>query len=348
MFKIAWNKKSEFIPHIAPHNPITVLVPFRNEQENLEALCQALIQQTLSSKLYEVIFIDDHSTDDSRRIVEETILQLDNFRLISARGEGKKKAIEKGVEKAKFSFIVSIDADCYPGKEWLEIIGSYLSSSNTDLLIGLVSFNFYKRWFKQFQFFEFASLVFSGAGAAALNKPIMCNGANLVFSKELYLKAKTSVNNGFASGDDIFLLQYAKLNGYKIDVLKSRKSVVYTNPLENVTSFFHQRVRWASKSKGYTDKYTLQIAWLVMLSSVIQFLWPISFFLNVEFGLCLSTLILAKFIFDYSLIASGSSFLGYRISIIQAISFFIVYPFYIISVVSYALGGNVNWKGRKV
>ena len=95
----------------------------------------------------------------------------------------------------------------------------------------------------------------------------------LFLAKKLYKNALSKIINEYASGDDIFLLQYAKSIKAKILFLKNKDAIVYTNPVHSLKSFVFQRVRWASKSKGYKDKFTLVVAWIVFLTSTVSALY---------------------------------------------------------------------------
>jgi hypothetical protein len=102
------------------------------------------------------------------------------------------------------------------GRNYLQFFG--ISSR---LIIAPVELKSNLKIFQQLQKLEFASLVASGAGAAAFGKPILCNGANLAFPKKIYSIHVNDLHNELLSGDDMFLLESVKNSKGKIRFLKS-------------------------------------------------------------------------------------------------------------------------------
>ncbi len=337
-----YKKKSE------SYIPLSIIVPFRNEDQNIPNIYKALKEQSLPPHLMEIIFINDHSTDASVKILNNLIAKEKNMTLLHSHDNGKKLALKKAVQQCKYQYFVTIDADCIPGKHWLTNISNFLQQQKSDLLVGSVSFFKKNTWFSKFQFYEFVSLIVSGAGAIIQHKPIMCNGANLTVSKDLYQKAQNTVLNKYASGDDIFLLQYAKKNNYKIDFIKTKESNVYTLSAQSLTEFFHQRIRWASKSKGYKDLFTIFVAIIVFAVCLIEITLPFFLMKNTTISLFIFSGILFKGIIDYKIIQSGSNFLGEKINLFDYLSFTIVYPVYIVSTTLLSFFTKTKWKDRRI
>ena len=123
---------------------VSVIIPFRNEEANLKRLVEALKVQTYP--WFEVLFVNDHSTDDSlnvlRRLVEKDIPF--SFSIISLEGtQGKKAAIAAGIAQATGEIIVTTDADCWFDRNWLLAMTSGFNNSQTQMVTGPVvsSFN---------------------------------------------------------------------------------------------------------------------------------------------------------------------------------------------------------------
>jgi poly-beta-1,6-N-acetyl-D-glucosamine synthase len=327
---------------------LSCVIPFRNEKENLALLIKGLEKQNLTMDQFEVLLIDDQSTDDSRKILLDLIVDLPNFFLFENEGCGKKDAIASGIKQAKYLFIVTTDADCYHPENWLSSISSFLSYNEVDLLIAPVQLSPLKGWFNRFQAVDFMSLVMSGAGACGIGKPIMCNAANLVYKKELYQRASKQMPEKYASGDDIFLLQYAVGEHAKIRFLKCKEAIVSTFPLTKIIEFFNQRVRWAAKSKGYTDMYTLWVAWIVFITNLILVISPLLLFFFPLAGCAVVIGGLLKAIIDFSLLRRGSTFFDVPLSLRKFVVIQFIYPLYIFTTVVYAAAGVSYWKGRRI
>lgn len=327
---------------------LSCVIPFRNEEESLALLIKGLKQQNLTFDHFEVLLIDDQSTDDSKKILLGLIAGLSNFFLLENEGSGKKDAIASGIKQAKHPFVLTTDADCYHPENWLSSISSFLSYNEVDLLIAPVQLSMLKGWFNRFQAVDFMSLVMSGAGACGIGRPIMCNAANLVYKKELYQRARKEMSEKYASGDDIFLLQYAVKENAVVRFLKCKEAIVTTFPLKNISQFFNQRVRWASKSKGYTDMYTLWVAWIVFITNLILVISPLLLFLYPAAAFVALMGGVLKAVFDFRLLRRGSAFFNVPLSLRDFLVIQFIYPLYIFATVVYATVGVSYWKGRRI
>jgi cellulose synthase/poly-beta-1,6-N-acetylglucosamine synthase-like glycosyltransferase len=327
---------------------VSCIIPFRNEENYIKALIEGLKKQKYPPGLFEVILIDDHSTDQSYNITNELIQQLPNFRLLKNNGEGKKQAIYTGVERATNNYIITTDADCSHPSSWIKSITDYLDNNQPDILIGPVCIKKGNSFFSKFQSMDFMSLVMSGAGATGIKKPIMCNGANLIINKDTYLEARQTIENKYASGDDIFLLQYSIKHNKKIHFLKSKEAVVTTHPLKSHKQFLNQRIRWAGKSKGYTDKFTLLVAWLVFLFNTCLLTLPFYMYFIPKQSFELISAVTTSFILNYILIKKGERFFNTHFAFIDYLLIQLIYPISIFITVLFTAFGKVSWKGREV
>ena len=237
---------------------VSVLVAARDEAENIAVLLSDLSQQTHEN--LEIIVIDDHSSDDTVKIVES----FTNVILLQASQEGKKAAIAEAVETAKHSIILTTDADCRLSTTWVEKMTAPFMNEQVELVAGPVAFNEEVNSFEKAQSLEFMSLIASGAGAIGAQQAFMCNGANLAFRKANYAVVDTNK----ASGDDVFLLHHTKKNGSEIVFVKEQEAIVFTSPKEDFKSLIQQRKRWAAKSSDYQDKDAQRISWLVFLCNL--------------------------------------------------------------------------------
>lgn len=248
---------------------ISILLPFCNEQNSIANTIESVLNQKTEIE-FEIVAIDDFSTDDSRKAVEKFAARYQQLRIVSSSKKGKKNALLSGLAVAKYNTIITIDADCIYPLGWLTTMADLFLSKKCDLLAAPVKIDLLQTWFDKFQFVDFASLVGSGIGAAKVGYPIFCNGANLMFSKESFLKLKNPYNLDYESGDDVFLLHAIKQ--------QKKSQIVFTaNPLTIATTqskptikdFLKQRVRWAGKTSGYTDIDALVVAAVVALTALI-------------------------------------------------------------------------------
>jgi poly-beta-1,6-N-acetyl-D-glucosamine synthase len=331
-FCIGWNKIPSFQAQetILPEIFISVVVACKNEQDNILKLISSLSEQTYRN--FELILVNDHSTDLTRSIIETAQSTNATIQLFDAVKHGKKKALKEGIFKSKGELIVTTDADCIHHKQWLETIISFQKTFPSDLLICPVGFLKKKTLFANLQKLEFSSLVASGAGACGAGMPILCNGANLVFTKNIWIKSQKDLHEEELSGDDMFLLESVKRQGGMIRFLKSESAFAFTDSVDSLNSFFKQRKRWASKASSYTD-------WQIIFTACIIF--SVNFLLLFFLGLVSCNLISCKFFFILfiSKYLIDLFFLNYfkgffQINKVFLYSFLlsIIYPFYIVIV----------------
>jgi poly-beta-1,6-N-acetyl-D-glucosamine synthase len=239
---------------------VSVLIPFRNESQNILKGLASIENQNYPKDKYEVIYINDSSTDDSLKKICEAkksfnvnVVSLPENFLPNAH---KKRAVRFGIEKCKGEIIVTTDADCIHKKEWLEtLLGSY--DKETGFISGPVEFAAGESIFEKIQRIEFAGLILSGAGLIGINKPAICNAANASYRKETFYSVKGFDDNlNISSGDDEILMQKIWKEGeYKVKFCMNRKAVVTSSSNKTFNDFYHQRKRWASKSLFYKNKF---------------------------------------------------------------------------------------------
>lgn len=326
---------------------ISVVIALRNEEENLPELLSSLMLQDYPNNKLEVILINDHSRDSSVSIINQTIYNRKNYKLINLPEEirGKKAAISLGYEKANGELIAITDADCIIQPDWISTLNSfYQNRGNPDVINGLVDMTPANGIMQKSFRLDFLSLLVSSVGAAFLNHPIFNNAANLSIKKNLAINL--NLQNKLASGDDVFLLHEFKKQKKRIEVLKNNKHLIKTSPPQSLSEFFWQRMRWASKASSYTDRDAILISWLVFLTNLIllsaYFVFPISGLykpLLLTFGV--------KLLADLFLFLSCRSFFNLKISDIVLVPVLeIVYPCYIVSMAIYSKIKPFQWKGR--
>ncbi len=260
---------------------LSVLIPLKNEAENIPKLLAGLKHQSLHSSLFELIFIDDFSNDNSFSILKSAEKDFQNIQILKNKfKQGKKYALKTGILQAKGKLIVSSDADCTQHPDRLAVIWAFYKSSNAKMIIAPVLFRA-TNFFGKIQALDFMSLTASGYGSASAGHPVMCNGANFIYEKALFFEFENQFRYDIASGDDMFLLHAAKTKYRKhIRFLKSRQASVYCKPVPNLPALIKQRLRWASKSTSYTDKATIITAIIVFLTHLTVIFSLLSVFFN--------------------------------------------------------------------
>jgi len=341
-----WRKTPSFYP--PANNPsslpsISVLIPFRDEGSNLSALLESLTIQKGSD--WEIILIDDHSTDNSLSVIESYRKQLP-LKVLTNHGEGKKAALLTGAKVAVGEYLLMSDADCTMPDSWITGFQQWIATKQPDLVIGPVSLTGHDSFFHRFQKRDFLALQISGASAALNKRPIMSNGANLACKCELFLAA--NLKTAFASGDDMFLLEWMKQQQKSITFLKSTSAMVSTTTEKTWAAFFAQRARWASKAKGYKDRDIISIGLLVAITNTLL---PACLLLSIANPLMLITwlfLFLIKTISDFQLLRKGLYFWKHRDQLGEFMLTQLFYPLYILITIAYPIFQPLHWKKRAI
>lgn len=271
-----------------PTGFISVIIPARNEEQNIAACLDSIKDQFYPKALFEVIVVDDHSDDDTAAIVKK--YSAFNITLICLRdhvadriNSYKKKAIEIAIAKAKGTLIVTTDADCYLPRNWLSTIAAFYEEKKPAFIAAPVAIDCNNRFIEIFQSLDFMTLQGITGAVVSKKQMTMCNGANMAYERAAFYEV-----NGFAgidniaSGDDM-LLMYKIFERYpeRVLFLKSADAIVHTEPVHSIKQFFNQRIRWASKSGKYKDKRILPVLVLVYLfNSLLLALPVISIFNN--------------------------------------------------------------------
>ncbi len=356
---VAWQRIPAFgKPGSVAETRISVIVVVRNEESNIGGLLETIAAQTYPKRQFEVLVVDDFSTDATAAIVNEFARKAGfTLRLLELKdcpehsfpaGGYKKKAIEWAVGQAVGELIVTTDGDCLVPENWLSVIAAFYEQTHAQMICGGVTFvpetSFFARW----QTVEFASLIGSGAATLRLGVPTMCNAANLAFSKRAFLEVGGYRDTATtATGDDLFLMhKIHRRHPGKVQFLKNPQSVVHTLPQATPTDFYQQRKRWASKWSLYEDKRVSGLAVFVFLANVLS----VSSLLAVVFGSFPLAVFLAGMIIRW--LAEG----GFLVSVLYHLQkrrsvFWIpvvqwIYPFYVVFFGLAAQRKGYRWKGR--
>ena len=357
-----------------PKTRISVIIPARNEEMNIADCLDSVCNQSYPKDLYEVLVMDDHSTDNTASIINNYAAQ--NVKLISLKdlvaatgiNSYKKKAIEIAIQRSTGELIVTTDADCIVPGNWLQTIAAFYEQYNPVFIAAPVSIlpspageGSGVRWFIElFQALDFMTL--QGITGASVYKKIhsMCNGANLAYTKKAFEEVGGFTGiDAIASGDDMLLMhKIYKRYPDKVMFLRSKEVIVQTQPVNSVRAFFDQRIRWASKAGRYDDKRIFAVLLLVYLFNCLLVILPVAGLLNnVQYSMfniqysifeLWLFLIISKTIIELFFLFPVARFFNKQ----KLLWLFpVMQPFHILyTIIAGWLGkfGRYKWKGRNV
>ncbi|HTF17909.1 MAG TPA: glycosyltransferase [Chryseolinea sp.] len=326
---------------------ISVLVAARNEERCLPILLKDLGAQHYPN--YEVIIVDDQSEDNTADVCRRVVADDPRFRLVSANGEGKKAALTQAVAAAQGLWIVTTDADCRVGPNWLAAMTQMFVNETVMLCFGPVG-TFGSTRFDCMQSMEFAALIGSGAATAAFGKPTMCNGANLAYRKAAFVAVNGySGNEKIPSGDDEFLMrkiynQFPESVRYCADA----NALVTTGTSPTINAFFEQRVRWAGKWRYNTSMTANLLALGMLLFHLCMLALPVLLVTGTIKPsvalLCILIKVVAELYFLYSL----RSLMVLRWSWTAFLILQLVHSCYVVVVAIWSQFSDFQWKGRRL
>jgi cellulose synthase/poly-beta-1,6-N-acetylglucosamine synthase-like glycosyltransferase len=350
-----WQRPEPQRPSMPSEKPfISILVPARNEEEQIDACLQAILRQNYPADCFEIIVLDDHSTDQTAEKVLQyhhprlRLLQLKDF-ISTKENSYKKKALELGVQHAKGTWILTTDADCVAGPNWLNQL-SLAMQDDVVCIAAPVNMNGPNTFLSRFQQLDFLILQAITGATLRAGWHAMANGANFCFRKDAF----ESVNgyrdiDEMASGDDMLLMQkfFRQYPGGSV-YLKHSAATVSTKVEPDWHHFFQQRIRWASKAGQYDNRGIQAILLGVYLFNLCLFVLLIAGLFNLTYAWLFMLAIILKTTVEWGFVYHAARFFEKKA---MAYWLFLFQPIHIVYTVSAAmLGwfGKYQWKDRTV
>jgi cellulose synthase/poly-beta-1,6-N-acetylglucosamine synthase-like glycosyltransferase len=380
----AWNRIEEPGPdYSSSTTTVSVIVSLRNESANIANLVQSLNTQQYHRSLTEVILIDDHSTDDTWKLIQQaetgsvrgndqssrgqgTGANIDDgvgiggeyyiraIRLdamdVGAGGSFKKFAITKGVSLARGELIVTTDADCVFPATWLSSLVDTYNKTNAQFIAAPVKLTGGPSLLFIFQTLDFLTLQGITGASVSRNLHTMCNGANLAYSRAAFGEVRGFEGiDHIPSGDDMLLMyKIYRKHPARVIYSKSREAIVTTAAVSSWKDFFHQRIRWASKAMYYEDKRVFWVLLLVYLVNTCFLISGLAAFAKTNYFIFFLLMLLAKILIEFPFVNSVAMFFGQQ----KLMKYFpVMQPLHILyTLIAGWLGrfGSYEWKGRKI
>jgi cellulose synthase/poly-beta-1,6-N-acetylglucosamine synthase-like glycosyltransferase len=353
-----FNKLKIFNPAIVqPATTFSIIIPARNEEENIEICIRSILNNNYPKHLYEIIVADDFSTDTTPDIVHRLQTQFSNIQIISLKNiiteninSYKKRAIELAIAQSKYEWNITTDADCIVPTNWLSLFDAYIQKNERVFVAAPVMFTCNNSFLNIFQCLDFISLQGITAASVYAGAHSMCNGANLAYKKTAFYEVDGFKNaDHIASGDDMLLMHKIKIRyPENIGYLFSNEAIVLTAPMPDWKSFLNQRIRWASKATSYKDKRVFWVLLLVYFTNLFLFILFIACFFQPKLFLLWLLFMLTKALFEMPFMYNVAKFFSLQRLMLW---FVLMQPFHILyTIISGWLGkfGTYKWKGRKV
>ncbi|QDO93646.1 glycosyltransferase [Formosa sediminum] len=349
-------KKLEIFKPTSTHHHVgfSIIIPFRNEAVHLPQLLQSISELDYDPKMFEILLVNDGSRDSSEAIIShfiETQPQLNITLLQNKRysNSPKKDAITLAISKSKFEWLITTDADCILPKTWLHSFNTFIKAHNTSqFIVAPITYITTRKFLNVFQWFDVMSLQGATIGGFGINKPFLCNGANLAYTKNAFYTVNGfAENNTIASGDDIFLLEKVSDKfPESVRYLKSQEAVIYTHAQPTFSDLINQRKRWASKTKAYKNTFSKITGLLVLSMNALLICLFTLMCIRAFSPLYFTVISLIKFYVDFLIIYKTALFFNQKEGLKWYAIVALLYPLFCTYVAVSSMLTSYTWKDR--
>ena len=318
----------------------SVLIAARNEEHTIASVLADIEGQGFE----QIIVVDDNSSDRTASVAHAygaTVLFLENE-------QGKKPALLKGISVIESDYIVQLDADVRISKNYLKTLRVHIQDK-PDMLVLPIVLPERKSLLEEVQRHEQAALL---AISASLRKPLLANGANMVYRKNTFEAINGFDGNmKFFSGDDHFLMNKMLRANRLVKTVIDKELIAEVMPVTTMKAFFSQRIRWAGKL--WHDRSLLQ-AFVIILAAwvlVTPFFYTSSWiYAGIGLGPVSLTVVLTILWFgvQYLMLVRVNRLLGRKSPLFSSVLASILFPLYAGIVLNVSIFVRPLWKGRKI
>lgn len=327
----------------SPSLNISIVIAFKNESKNLGNLFSSLNNLNYPAENYELILIDDNSTDDSYQVAAMLVQGKSNYHLLKADNKkfpAKKGALEIGIAHSKFAYILITDADCLPSKNWLNGY-AVLFEAGYDVLFGLAPFFQTKGVINNISCFDNMRSHLLSFSLVKLNLPYSAAARNLGFRKTAFEKIGGFKNTlETFSGDDDLLIREAVKHKLQIGIVDFKDTQVVSNTKLSLHDYIHQKARHTQTSRHYLLVHMIILG--LWHSSNILALFTL-FFLITQPLVAIPFFI--KLFLDIVTVLKFQKLFEYKFKVHQIIYLQILYEIFLVINFIFSFKKNIIWKG---
>jgi biofilm PGA synthesis N-glycosyltransferase PgaC len=324
-------------------NEFALIIPFRNEEKRIQKLLNSILNS--DDLPAEIVFVDDHSTDSTVKVIAETLQAIPHTILsLPPEKTGKKQGIRCGIEASTSHYILTIDADTYFRPTYFRAIKTLPARDLIILPVVLRAEKF------MHHLFEIDLILLNGLNIAATGwwRPILASGANLLVKRKAFEQFdRFEMHQHIASGDDMYLLRDFRHANASIQVITAYPYAVFTETPQSIRAFFSQRLRWFAKSGDVNDQFSSVLGGIQLASFFLFCLLMGWFSYQLDFMSCL-LLYLAKTAIDlaffYPVARNYHQLVGWLLLPIYEV----IAPIYMIILFLLTFTKRPTWKDRKI
>jgi len=284
----------------------SIIICGRNEELRISPLLESLERIDYPIENYEVILVDDSSTDNTQQIMQSFVEKHQNWRYLrhdkSRKAyKGKKGALDFGIQNSQFDIIIATDADCIVQPDWLKSMLSYFDG-NVAMVQGYSPVTNRQDSLSIYQQFDTLAEGVTAASSMYFDNPTHANARNFAFRKSVYNEV-----GGFSkishvdTGDDFYLAKLInKETDYKFCYNPDEEAFIFTDEVENLKDYWHQQLRRNSKGFDLNWQFLVLGGWLIVFHLLLAYL-----IISNQFQL-FGILIGGKFLTEFSPVLFGA------------------------------------------
>jgi len=278
-----WLSKPKSISQIAStERKVSIIICAKNEAQRLQRHLIAVLEQDYPKDWYEVLVVDDGSTDDTLLVLRELQQKYPQLQILSndlkSPLPGKKSALDCGIRRAKHDYLLLTDSDCRPNsKHWLRLMTN--TYENNSIVIGYGAYEKKTTALNRFIQWETAHTFMQYASYAQIGKPYMAVGRNVAYPKTAYFKALESTAflqtyQNVPSGDDDLLLQ-EMAKTHKVQPISDPLTHTISEAPEHFQTWLQQKTRHVSTGKYYLPQLKIYLGIYAFTQQIMWIIYPI-------------------------------------------------------------------------
>lgn len=282
-----WGLRFPVRPSLTKEPFISVVLAVRNEEHNLPNLLTDLKQQNYPADKWELVIVDDNSTDNTLMVLQNALKDFPNLKIYNVLGQNsplkyKKAALAVGIHNSRGEIILTTDADCRMGPDWIRTMAGYFTD-NVGVVVGFSEMVGAERQVVRWQTFDYLMLMAAAQGATNLGIAWACSGQNWAFRRVLFdrVGGYQLLRDRLAGDDSLFMQLIRKKTRTKVVFASDERAWVRTLALPDFTSFVRQRIRWSSEAQ-YMHHFNLGF-FMIIVATFLANLAPL---LLLLLGLC--------------------------------------------------------------
>jgi len=235
---------SELVP------TVSVIVPARNEEDNLERCIRSLVQVDYPADRIQIIVIDDRSQDRTPQILDQMAAEFPTIKPLHRTDSevdpnlrGKPGALQYGIEHSDGELILMTDADCIVSPGWVRGMVNQFVDQEVGLVAGLTSITS-KSFLDRVQDVEWTYTQSMAAGGVGNGVPLGCFGNNLAVRRSAFDAVGGYHDITFSVTEDLALQSAIHDAGYRLRHAIHPMTSVETLPVHTMREYLKQRHRW--------------------------------------------------------------------------------------------------------